>query len=690
MGSLGLGNIATSSLSTVAADPLLEGLGLTARDGESWVAQRTKEVVEILGTRWGMVSRENVERCLERIGGLECLWDEGVGVGRGGKAGTVAEGEVKRTFSIAGNEFIIDIEWMGECVVKVRLELQGDGSEEAANRASKILRKDLVGEKGALGRSKASERGYVSLDGFVENLSRLARIDSLGKGSVSCFNALDGVGNSLKKLYDLEVQKEIAVDGAKLTRKEAELMVLCEKSGRPDVNTEGTIGLKLNYWVDRRAIARKTLARASSSTEQDSESAVGSLSNPYNLVLDCEEFDATQFPSIRISDVWLAETAAESLGNQSLPLWQDPPPTYVPNTETNTGSDGIDLAITTGTLPNTRFVARLNPPVTVPLAAAMEIFNHVGQPILQQSIQSTTYASLLFPAAFEKAHAAKHSSKDAELHFNRTVRAFDAQGNPVSHTLRFNLFAQPDSWARTIHEIPFSHPKQLVDILPYLRQWMFFGKMLQRTFDVNEESYAEVGSKQQPKSALQPNSNRPVTNENQPPAKRPKHSFRGHHYRVYDPPSDTDSEDESPYQIPTRPAMKPPTPPASKDGTVTPVSPQDTSTSVDISFNYASIPRRVDLDLSISFPADATSSFVSCVAGFHIQPDARIEVKQDLDISQSSDAMETKDPDGKEGGQAFGTRLPAKMVREKTGKTLGVLEDLGGVVAWLKMEREKS
>ena len=673
---LGLGPAGTSG------DAILEGLGLSTRgDGEAWNAQRTREVVEILGARWGRVSRENVERCMERIGGLECLWDEGVGTSRGGKGGGPSEAEIKRTFSIAGSEFMVDIEWVGERVSKVKVEFQG-GAEEAATAAGEILRRDLVGSWKLDGQEKKAV-GFVSLEPFLLNLSRLARIDSLGKGSVSCFSALEGVNSSLKKLWELEVRKGDENIGEGTTKNQRELNVTCEKSGRPATNSHNKIGLNIEYWVDRRIIAEKCQTQLASKTDSSSVSfSLGSLQHPYNLLIDCEAFDASQYPAIRISNNWLADTAWESLSNEEVPLWQDPPPTFVPNSETKT----VDLGMSTGTLPNIRFIAKLNPPVTLPLAAAVEIFNHVGQPILHQPIQTTTFAALLFPEIAKKSEANRTSSKDSELQFDRVVQHFNADGKRSSHHIRFNFFSRPDSWARIIHEIPFSHPKQLIDILPYLRQWALFGNMLKRSFGVDGTGSTQPSISLPSANIEQGNFSIASINGVKLTTKKKMVGYRNHRYQPYDPPSDTDSDEEN--DLPASRIMKPPTPPPSVTETATSntISP-NSFTSVDVSFQYAPLPRRIDLDVSIALPPEAKTAPGSCLSTFRIQPNAKIEVEYNMPFD-SDEVPKTGGKDGYKKG-AFGTGMKAREVRERMGKALTVLEDLGGIVAWLEAARGK-
>ena len=624
MSGLGLGITTPGQLNDAA---ILEGLSLSLRD-ENWNAQRIKDIVGLLGTRWGLVSQENVERCLKRIGGLECLWEGGVGSAEG-------QGAQHRTLSIAGNEILIDIDWTRETVTRVALSYpKPSGAVTSDDRGSEILKKDLVGwEKDHVG-------GYVPLQRFVYNLQRLARTDQLGKDKVSCFEALEGIYASLKKLWDWELGKTKLERSEKPYHVASDLEVMCEKSGQAATHSKDKIGLKLDYWIERKVLASAM------------REAGGEL-QPWALLIDCEAFDANQYPPIRVSNAWISDKVGEAMTQNTSTTeeaqmyidWQEPEPTLMPVQEDGGAVDAMDISMTSRIQPYVRFIARLEPPVTLPLKTAIEIFDLIGQPILQETIHNTTFASLLFPSSLPSAadlmHTAPNSSRDTTIHFQRALSSFEENGRSQSHTFDFNIFSQPDSWARTVHEIPFSHPKQLIAILPYLRQWAFFGRLLQRSVGIGSPLESHVESHSEP---------------GKPTPVRPKKAPRNPD--PMDIPSDTDSSDEDNDNPQTNTSRsKPSRHPTAEKGAKHPV--------LDVLFIHgASAPR---IDLLFSIPRLDGSSPVR--THFRIFPNARLEI--------TSDEVNEDDHE-------------AATMREKMLKVLRISEDLGVLAAWvLKEENER-
>ena len=653
----------------VNGDPILEGLGLTTRDPAATTVSRTREIVKILGERWGWVSQENLERSLKRIGGLDCMWEDPVG-------GKEKLGERKRTFTMAGNEMIVEIEWLGERVIKVVLTFPEGDNMVADEVGGEILKRDLTGGTNPTG-------SYVSLKPFVENLSRLARIDSLGKNKVSCFEALEGIGDALRKLWTMEVLKQ-KTENPKLETAQIELKVLCEMSGKPATHSEDKIGLRLDYWVDRRTITAKEAGHRA--TRETKDSSTGSLGSRFSLLIDCESFDerTTTCAPIRISHSWLAETTTEALSDPNLPIWQAPPPTFIPGTQIGAGGDAMDLDITTGTTANTHFVARLMPPIILPAHAAFEIFEFVGVPIMEPMNPFTTIASLLLPGSATTTDPTSNDYKDSVYNFDRSVRSWSASGENQSQRQRFTLFSHPGSSARTIHEIPFSHPKQLIDILPYLRQWAFFGKMLRRSFGL-EEAQTSVTSISKPSSFASSRnlaSSRP--SKLVASSQKPRNGYH-HRYQPYEPPSDTDSDDEDDSaQDPKDSRIKSSTKTTSKPAI--PIiqnrpSSQSYDANIDISFMYNTMAHRIDMEVSMNLMSgdqeDSTPPIEACTIMFRIHPNAKIEVEQEGLAGGMDD-----------GGPAMGTKWTASQLAVKFEKLLTISEDLGVCVAWLISERK--
>ena len=463
----------------------LGGLGI--RDNEQERQRRLAGIVSLLGTKWGRVSQEGVESCARRLG-LECLWEDG--------GSFSVSGEKSRTLSIAGNGLLVDVEFVGEVVKGVVLSFpgSGEGAARSTGEGAEILRRDLAGER---------KVGYVYLDAFAENLAVLGRLDQLGREGVGCFDAIEGVYGCLSRVNIWEVEQMrqdrfVEVEGENIVRE-----VQCKKSGRPRMHADGKIGLRLDYWMERRIIpSRKRQADEMEIDEQprQDDTEAEEKSKVWSVMIDCEASPAALYPSIRVSDAWVSQNVGKSLSideelfasNDSLVDWLDPPSTFVSTQDPQADAMNIDSATLLPTrLPNIRFTAHFNPPVIVPLQTAIQIYSGVGAPLTQDSIQSTTYTSLLFPTA-DPSQAPSVSptpySTTSTLHFTKTVHSFSADGTPTPHRHDYTLFTPHHDWARAISEIPFEHPRQLILLLPILRQWALLGSILRRTLSPTSTS----------------------------------------------------------------------------------------------------------------------------------------------------------------------------------------------------------
>jgi hypothetical protein len=466
-------------------------LAVTARDQEDDRRRRIETIVGMIAGRWGRVSPDGVERCARRVG-FECLWEQG------------ADG--KRTLSIAGQGVLIDVEFAGEDVHHVLLTFlhRGDEAGRAAPDGAEVLRQDLRG----------TGPGYVMLDRFVTNLARLATMDRLGVGGVSCFDAVDGVGGCLRRVFAWELQQMQQDRTARDDRLDAETAVMCTGSGRPQMHAQGRMGLTLQYWKERRlvgvgrpgaAVAMEVDRRAATPRRQRDPAV-------YSALIDCEACSSDLYPPIRVSSAWVADAVGKppddlnpssAFPHDSLIDWQEPLPTPMSSDGNATGNanatgaeedamsvDGVAL-LSAGKLPNVRFVARLDPPVIVPLAVAIAIYDSVGAPIPQESMNPTTYETLLFagangittitaPSPTNLAYAPTQSRPTHTV--ERSITTYNDGGYAITSRHKYTLFTPTKSFARLIDNIPFSHPRQILAILPFLRQWALLGNILRRTF----------------------------------------------------------------------------------------------------------------------------------------------------------------------------------------------------------------
>ncbi len=437
---------------------------VAAQDQEEERKRRTEAIVGMMSTRWGFVSQEGVERCATRLG-LACLWEEGMGQER------------KRTLTIAGDGVLVDVEFRGEGVRGVVLQFEGSRESvvAGAGTAGEVLGRDLKGE---------GEVGYVILDPFVGNLERLAGMDRLGGPEVNCFDAVDGIYKSLEKLYHWESNGR-KPEKSKLGDNDFNVAeAICRQNGRPMVHTRGRVGLALQYWAERRLISgnRSTGDDMDVDTMEPAEDL--DESKVWSAIIECEASPAELFPPIRISDAWVSEdiakpiSTANTMDHHSID-WLDPPPTFLsPKSPTNEiGPLELDRNAQPRT-PDVRFVAKFEPPVIVPMQTAIQMHTSVGSPLLQESLLPTTYESLVFSDI-----DGQNSLSAGPQSLKKTITSYDPSNDTSSlHKHKSTLFTQPSDYARAITELPFSHPRQITALLPFLRQWALTASILRHSF----------------------------------------------------------------------------------------------------------------------------------------------------------------------------------------------------------------
>ena len=342
-----------------------------------------------------------------------------------------------------------------------------------APKAAEILLRELKPPKGL-------SPINTSLTPFAAHLERLARLDKLSSPGLNCFEAISGVYASLTRLFDWEKRK-VKESAKDMDQEAVQVEVLCKRSGRPVMHARKRVGLSLEYWMRRRFVSSKprssrpvngtvppidsTAARELSPDEDESDI--------WAAVIECEHSPAGLYPSVRISEDWLSEKVEkapeeqdELFGAGSGPIidWLEPAPTLL----SDPGPDAMAVDSgqqNMGKLPDVRFVARMEPPVVVPLPVAYEIYNAVGIQIPQESLRATTFDGLLL----ENSETAGQEAEIREIRRERTLVVHDETGHAEERRHRYTLYVPKQDYGRVIEEIPFSHPRQLVAILPVSR-----------------------------------------------------------------------------------------------------------------------------------------------------------------------------------------------------------------------------
>ena len=463
---MGLGDLGIVGTGQVGVNGLGDGLGIGGmRDHEEERRRKTEAIVCMLGTRWGRSCPEGIERAAKRVG-LECLWEEG-------RAGA------KSTLSIAGNGVLVELAFTGEEVQDVTLEFTASGQEvgKGAPEGAEVLKKDLNGQQ---------KDGYVFLDAFVRDLEVLARMDKLAEGGISCFDAVNGIRAALERIFEWEVGKKKDLIGLNSEKEVIERDILCRGNGRPKMHTRGRLGLAVQYWMDRSLLPSETREPEAMDVDQDVPNEEDS-SNIYSAIVECEASASSLYPSIRVSESWVSDAIESHTVNETNPLtmqqtqieWQEPPPTLLTISQPS-NDNAMNITSQEPLLheraPNVRFIAHFEPPIVMPLQLAIDIYQSVGAPLAQEALQSTTYESLIFADINLPLNV--HSQRIV----TKTVTSYNSSGQPTKRKQKYTLFLTQPEYGRVIDSVPFSHPRQIIELLPIMRQWALLGSLLRRSF----------------------------------------------------------------------------------------------------------------------------------------------------------------------------------------------------------------
>ncbi|KAE8408186.1 mediator of RNA polymerase II transcription subunit 1-domain-containing protein [Aspergillus pseudonomiae] len=452
----------------------MQGLKLgSARDSDEERRRHIEDVVQVLRTRVAGrgVCREGIER-LGQLEGFESIWQED-------------------SLSIAGNFVDLEIEfYRAQNTVKdVSLNIATPEATDGERReATAVLKRDLIESPEDRGRSS-----WKTLTKFHENLQWLAKHDRLSQ-EVNCFEAIEGLYESLKRIWDEEG------DHRKFSGINDHL---CSGwVGKPCLHQGGRIGLNLEYWVHQARVLDAKQKKASPddmAIDQPSESSMdgesGNHNGKWNIIIECEE----GYPSLRVSKEWVNSevftvmnnntnepSSSNEIGGSDVTVvnWADPPATLPSQDQQD--AMALDSGML-GAAPNRRFVARMEPPLELPILAASDIYRHLGIQ-MPQEFKMVTYDGLLAPgwsplsAAGAMGLGPEEASQLGRRRRKMAVQTVDQDGKPCTkqHSYTFQPFESVAG--RTMRDIPFAHPRQLADILPTLRQYALLANMIRNIF----------------------------------------------------------------------------------------------------------------------------------------------------------------------------------------------------------------
>ena len=363
-------------------------------------------------------------------------------------------------------------------MTRVALELltASDAMSEHSAKAARVLQQDLTPPAHAASIS-------VMLDDFAENLSRLARMDKLSVPGASCFDAVFGIYKSLSRIYDYERQIAETINN---TKQDKSNHVLRKKGGKPGMHVRKRVGLSLDYWTTRGLSSQQDRPPKRQKTEAGDEKSSVELEDVHSLTIECEQSPPALYSPIRVSDDWISQDvikpadqipsnpdAMELDQSTAEPVldWLDPLPALITQTESELpGADGLTIP----SQPHVRFVARLEPPIVLPMDVAAQAYASVGVDITQDILQSSTFTNLTLPKLQQLFTGASHQN----LQISRNLASPDGHNNKIN----LGLFCTTTDAAMSIKALPFAHPRQLVMLLPVLRQYAFMYRLLRNTF----------------------------------------------------------------------------------------------------------------------------------------------------------------------------------------------------------------
>lgn len=440
------------------------GSGVVVGGGEDKERSKLKKVLKVLKSRPGKISEEGIKRVARRAG-MQYHTD----------STTLVKGV--HTLIISGIIVVVDVDFKGAAVSRVTLsfaETSGP-TAEFSDRAAKILENTLISlpssppsSSQATNPSTANYSITSSLAQFADNLERFARSDRLSHlPSLNCFSAVTGLYVSMMKIWEKEV-----------VRFGGEVEAMCKGMGRPGMHLRGKVGFCIDYWKERRFISERKEGKGKG-REDGKESG-----KFWRVVIDVDELPNEGYITpVRNSEDWVSDNVLK--GSEGLfgttdtheIDWIEPP---LNNYEPATKSEVL------ARLNNTRFIAKLDPPVVISLQDEVEILNAAGASTMSQ----------VMPGPLEGVLCPKiKGGKEPPVNGRKVYAGKEKES--AEHT--YNLNTLRPAYGRVLEEIPFSHPRQLGAIFQILRKYACFSTIFHSAFpeDLSPPSSQPIQQPQQ-------------------------------------------------------------------------------------------------------------------------------------------------------------------------------------------------
>lgn len=311
-----------------------------------------------------------------------------------------------------------------------------------------------------------------TLDQFALNLERLGRLDQLSitEAGFFCHEALTGIYQSLERLHQWDIsqlRQEPALSGK--TDQYLILLAMCSKHGLPVMHARDRVGLALQYWRERRFLPSSNHQIASSEKHEKC----------WSLAIDCKPMQGYEMAPVRVSDCWISKDVAK----EDFTLdWQEPDNVSLPAAEEGKQEKGVNMILpdlSTKRVPQVKFTVTFDPPVILTHADWVRLHNCVGMEAQQLTVFPPTFDIMHFPIPPGAPH---NASELRTIKRQRRVRVFDKDGNESEKIHKNTLFNYKRIYAMTTSELPFTHPSQLIAMLPILRQNAFISMLLENSF----------------------------------------------------------------------------------------------------------------------------------------------------------------------------------------------------------------
>ncbi|PTB39034.1 uncharacterized protein TrAFT101_007060 [Trichoderma asperellum] len=487
---IGLENVSVGELDTLNVPFAGKDDKLKREDDK---LKRLDHILELLNQKKGFVSEAGLERLAQRLG-LELLSEEN----------TAPDGRKKKTLAIAGSAIAVDIVLDNNIVQNVSLAYHGSAPSVSKHMeaASQILLTDLK-----LGPNQSPLT--KTLDKFASNFGHIANLDKLSIiPGLDCYEALAGIFTSLERLHQWDManlRKEPEMEGK--ADHYLSLAALCTRHGYPVMHARDRVGLALQYWKELRFIP-------------PSDSKITSLSEDekiWSLLLDCAPIEALGMPTsietigpppVRVSEDWISKDVVkevhqdqdQALNPTPFPIldWQEPDNISLPSSDENKNASmgvlGLDLSMS----PQVTFTVTFDPPVILPQNDYARLYAYAGaeppnpDPTEFEQRSPPTFDDLFFPMLAGNKQDPSESRTVTRL---RDVRVFDQQGKSSMRSHHNTLFIYKPIYSKAVTKMPFSHPRQLIDMLPLLRQFAFLSTLLNNSFGSNTKGDLPKSSK---------------------------------------------------------------------------------------------------------------------------------------------------------------------------------------------------